>query len=353
MPTISRLLALSLLFTLTACSGGATTRDSLDYKEAKSLRGLDVPPELSAPENSGLTELPSVAASSASASTVLPQAVGVSIARDGIERWLVVDADAQKLWPRLRGFWSTLGLELQMDEPNLGIMETNWAENRADAPAGFLTDWVRSVFKDAYSAGTRDKYRLRLERGEDGRSEIFITHYGLEEVSTVTRDDLEAAHLRWQTRPANRELANEVMNRLALYLGASEKLAAQRKDEEQQARARIEGDALLINEGFARSWRLAGIALDRMGVVVEDRNRSRGIYYVAQIQLEPEQKAERSWYQKVLNLKSNDKVELPKLQIVLSGDDSSTRLTVRNLDGSESNDALMGELLKRLQQELQ
>jgi len=38
--------------------------------------------------------------------------------------------------------------------------------------------------------------------------------------------------------------------------------------------------ALRINEGFARAWRLVGMALDRVGFAVEDRNRSEGIYFV-------------------------------------------------------------------------
>ena len=37
---------------------------------------------------------------------------------------------------------------------------------------------------------------------------------------------------------------------------------------------------LTINENFDRAWRRVGIALGRSGFVVEDRNRSEGIYLI-------------------------------------------------------------------------
>lgn len=347
-----RLLALTLLLSLAACSGGTTSR--IDYKEAKSLKGLDMPPDLVAPENTGDTELPTLGDTTASTSgVVLPQVGGVRIARDGAERWLVFDAPAEELWPRLRGFWATLGLELQLDKPELGIMETAWAENRADAPSGFITDWIKSVFKSAYSAGTRDKYRLRLERGENGGSEVYLSHYGLKEVVVPGRDELDAGNIRWEVRPSDRELVNEVLNRLMLHLGISEQGASQLAAAIEQPvaeRARIEGEELVISEGFARSWRRTGIALDRLGVVVEDRNRALGIYYVAQIELEPEE--QKGWLGSLFAPKEDKKGDKPQLQVVLRGDETLTRLSLLNMDGSPRRDKLAADLLKRLQQEL-
>lgn len=351
MSTTSRLLALALLCSVAACSGGGSN-SRIDYKEAKSLSGLDVPPDLIAPENNGETELPTLGGGEG-AMALLPQVAGISIARDGVERWLQLDASAEELWPRLRAFWPTLGLEVQEDKSALGILETSWAENRSDAPGGFLTDWVKSVFKNAYSAGTRDKYRLRLERREGGGSEIYISHYGLQEVVMASRDEIESGNIRWQVRPSDRELVNEVMNRLVVYLGGSEQMAAQVKTESQTApeRARIEGELLLISEGFSRSWRRAGIALDRLGVVVEDRNRAAGIYYVGQIELEAVEQ-NKGWFDSLFAAKEEEKSGPPQLQVVLRGDENLTRLSILNMDGTPRRDALATDLLKRLQAEL-
>ncbi len=349
MSNTSRLLALVLLFSLTACSGGASN-NRIDYKEAKSLTGLDVPPDLVAPENSGETELPSLGGDN----SVLPTVSGVRVERDGAERWLVLDTPVEELWPRLRGFWATLGLELQLDKPELGIMETAWAENRADAPGGFLTSWIKSVFKNIYSAGTRDKYRLRLERSESGGSEIYVTHYGLKEVVIATRDELETNNTRWEVRPADRELVSEVTRRLLMHLGSSEQRAEQLSSDAQQAqpeRARIEGETIVVTEGFARSWRRTGIALDRLGVVVEDRNRAQGVYYVAQVELLPEEQG-KGWLGSIFSSEQEKKEEQPQLQVVVRGDELVTRISLLNMDGTPRRDKVAEELLKRLQQEL-
>ncbi len=351
MSNTSRLLALVLLFTLAACSGGASN-SRIDYKEAKSLTGLEVPPDLVAPENSGETELPTMGGEHA----VLPTISGVRVERDGVERWLVLDTPAEELWPRLRGFWATLGLELQLDRPQLGIMETAWAENRADAPGGFLTNWIKSAFKNAYTAGTRDKYRLRLERSESGGSEIYLTHYGLKEVVIASKEEFESGNIRWEVRPSDPQLVAEVSRRLLMHLGSSEQSAAQLSVEEQQSqpeRARIEGETLVVTEGFARSWRRTGIALDRLGVVVEDRNRAQGIYYVAKIDLLPEEPG-TGWLGSLFSSEEEKakQEQSPQLQVLVRGDELLSRISLLNMDGTPRRDEVAEELLKRLQQEL-
>jgi outer membrane protein assembly factor BamC len=328
----------------------------LDYKEAKSLQGLDVPPDLVAPENTGENELPSLDGSGNNrhAGVVLPRVERVRIVRDGAERWLLIEIPAEELWPRLRSFWASLGLELRLDKPELGIMETAWAENRADAPGGFLTGLVKSVFKNAYSASTRDKYRLRMERGDNGGTELYLTHYGLKEVVTSQTSDI-SVETAWEVRPSDRELTNEVMNRLLVYLGSSTQVAAssQAAAEADTERARIEGDELVISEGFARSWRRAGIALDTLGVVVEDRDRADGIYYIGKIDLQAQEEGKgKGWFSSLFSSKEEKGGDSPQLQIMLRSDDQLTRLTIRNMDGTPRRDNLAAELLQRLQQEL-
>jgi outer membrane protein assembly factor BamC len=146
-----------------------------------------------------------------------------------------------------------------------------------------------------------------------------------------------------------------VLNRLVIYLGGSEQTVARLKAAEQVTteRARVEGDLLLINEGFARSWRRIGIALDSLGVVVEDRNRAEGIYYVGQIELLEPQEDKKGWLSSIFAAKKEEKPgAAPELQIVLRGDESQTRVAILNMDGSPRQDKLADELLQRLQQEL-
>ena len=343
----------ALCLALAACSGGAGN-SRLDYKEAKTLPGLEVPPDLTAPTNTGLENIPEVGVGAGSPLSDATQTLTgtIEVKRDGKDRWLVIGADAKQLWPRLREFWPTLGLELAVDDPRLGIMETAWAENRADAPGGFIASMVKKVFKNAYSADTRDKYRLRLEPREDGRVELFVTHYGLKEV--VAGQVGEVVETAWEVRPSDQELANEVMNRLVLYLGGSKSAARAvlAKTEEQAPRARLDGDMLVVSEGFSRSWRLTGIALDRLGLVVEDRNRSEGIYYIGKIDLLKEADTEsKGWFSGLFSSDDSGKDQLQR-QILLRGDEETTRITVRDAAGNPDHSAIAKRILQRLQEAL-
>ena len=346
----------ALCLTLTACSGGASN-SRLDYDEAKTLPGLEVPPDLTAPANIGVEEIPEGGAGSEIPAgglgpQVLPSAKGIEVKRDGTERWLLIDADAGQLWPRLRDFWPTVGLEVALDDPKAGIMETTWAENRADTPGGFIASMVKKVFKNAYSAGTRDKYRVRLEPREDGQVELFMTHYGLKEVAVEQIG--EVVETAWEVRPSDPELANEMMNRLVLFLGGSESTAKEvvAKAEPPAPRARLDGDSVIVNEGFSRSWRLTGIVLDRLGLVVDDRNRSEGIYYISKIDLlEGVGVKGKGWFDDMFAAEEKDKQQLQR-QILLRGDEQTTRITVRDAAGNPDHSATARMILQRLQEAL-
>jgi outer membrane protein assembly factor BamC len=343
----------ALCLALAACSGGSSN-SRLDYKEAKSLPELDVPPDLTAPANTGLEEIPEVGAGTSGAEAgsgvrVLPRARGIEIRRDGATRWLAIDADADMLWPRLRQFWPGIGLELALDDPAAGIMETAWAENRADAPGGFFSDMMKKVFKNAYSADTRDKYRLRLEPLDDGKVELFVTHYGLKEVVTSQVEGF--VETAWQVRPSDPELASEVMNRLVLFLGGEATTAsavAATSAEPAAPRARLEDDTLIVNEGFSRSWRLTGIALDRLGLVVEDRNRSEGIYYVDRVDLLEDAEGQGGGLFGGLFASDETGKKPLQRQILLRGDEQTTRISVRDIDGNPDHSDSAREILQRL-----
>ncbi len=350
----------ALCLTLAACSGGAgNTR--LDYKDVKPLPGLDVPPDLTAPANTGMEEIPQPGSDTGTGESVaggtwpqvLPMPAGIRVQHDGAERWLLIDAPAERLWPKLKDFWPTLGLELALDDPAVGIMETAWAENRADAPGGFIADMVKKVFKNAYSADTRDKYRLRLEPRQDGKVELFLTHYGLKEI--IARESDITVETAWVVRPSDPELANEVMNRLVLFLGGDEKTAREVMATPQATapRARLEGEMLMVSEGFSRTWRRTGIALDRLGLVVDDRNHSEGIYYVSKIDMLKEQAGQdKGLIGGLFASGEKEHEEMLKRQILLRGDEQTTSIIVRDSAGNPDHSPAAKVILQRLQEAL-
>lgn len=317
---------------LAGCSG-AKPSSRVDYEAKTRLPPLEVPPPLKAPlpgpDNMLLPEY----------KEVLPQPKNVRMARFGDMRWLVVDEAPETLWPELAKFWQKQGLKIKAEERQAGIIETEWAENRADIPQSFIRELISKVAPKLYSSPTRDKYRTRVERGQiPGTSEIYIAHYGVEE---VMKGD---THTVWQPRPSDPELVHEMLTRLMIHLGATAEEARAEGPAPAQM-TRIEGETLVMEEGFARAWRRVGIALDRVGLVVEDLDRSQGLYYVRQ----GEEGEKMGWFK---SLFAADQPGIRHLRLKVAGDESLSRVTV--LD--EEDRPLGGEpavaVLTRLREQL-
>jgi outer membrane protein assembly factor BamC len=214
---------------------------------------------------------------------------GIRIERSGQQRWLVSPASPEQVWPLLRSFWKEQGFTVALDQPNLGVMQTDWAENRVKLPQDFIRRTTTKLVDGSYDTGERDSYRTRLER-IDGGTEISISHRGVS-INTVDRSVV--------ARSADPQLEAEMLSRLMLRLvnldtvvrpgdaAASQALALVNASKVVPARARIlEGRpaaSIQIDDPFDRSWRRLGQALDRSGFTVEDRDRSQGTYFVRYI----------------------------------------------------------------------
>ncbi|MDZ7751232.1 MAG: outer membrane protein assembly factor BamC [Gammaproteobacteria bacterium] len=288
--------AVVALLLLSACDsvpklGGVVKDKSAEYKSSRSEPRLEVPPDLSSSTirdsmvvpNAGATfsEFSDEQGRPGAGDEVLVVPEGVEVARDGDKRWLVLEGPPANYWNRVRDFWLEQGLLIQMDNPAIGIMETDWAENRADIPSDFIRNTIGKVFDSLYSAATRDKFRTRFERGsEPNTTEVYITHRGAEE-------KVQGDSTLWQPRPSDPELEAEMLHRLVVFLGVNEQRAdrmiAQTREREPRASLERRGDgdvALVVKDRFSRAWRRTGLALDRVGFTVQDRDRSRGLYFV-------------------------------------------------------------------------
>lgn len=360
---------------LSGCSSPSERHERIDYARAKqSVRGLDVPPDLTQPTNNDSMALPeavtpirgeqiSIQSSTTpmqsgiqGATAVLPQQENIRILRDGSLRWLEINMHADSLWPKLRDFWQKEGLEVKRDEPSLGIMETEWSENRADIPEGFIRGLISKVTPSIYSAPTRDKYRIRIEPLEEGESALYLTHYGVEQVNVADGDTAQAV---WKPRSSDLELSNEMLNRLLLSLGIPKEISKQLVADADQIvappRVRLmeSGDevtGVVMDEAFAPAWRRVGIVLDRLGLVVEDRNRSTGTYYVAvgDSAEEAKKSSGKGWFSSLFSSEESEPA-LPRLRIILTTmDGNRSEITVRRVDGGEVDKELRRKFLIRL-----
>jgi len=313
MKKLIRYSTLCVLIPLAGCGGlnsGKVLPDkSVEYKREKQAgRDLAIPPDLTTRRVNDLMSVPDnfdgIATNyseyvtdrrlrgveggtgTRSAGMVLPQKPGIQEMRDGDARWLVIDGSVDAVWDRVLDFWQDQGVLLQEQDPELGVMRTGWLENRANIARDFITDTVRKVFDGLYETSLRDQYRVRFERDGDARTEVFLTHYGMEE-RLVSGTSGDAQNTVWEPRPRDPNLEAEMLRRMKVFLGAAEEreqvrqtAQGQRGETRSQLVQTEAGVRLRIDEGFERSWRLVGLALDRVGFAVEDRNRSAGIYYV-------------------------------------------------------------------------
>jgi len=375
---LKSLLALAALALLCACGsmGEFLEGKKVDYKSAGKLPPLDIPPDLTAPARDNRYAVPDggKAATTLSgyqaeraqarpgAGAVLPAAEGVRVQRDGNQRWLVVDAPPEKLWPLVKEFWQESGFLLRQEMPEAGIMETEWAENRALIPQGWLRRTLGGLLEQAHSTPERDKYRTRLERTPTGGTEVYISHRGMAEVYVSE----ERAQTMWQPRPADPELEAEFLRRLMVRLDTPEEkakamLAAAAPPQRAALKKGLDGQELLeVFEPFDRAWRRIGLALDRVGFTVEDRDRQKGVFFVryadpdAEMERKTREKSAFSWL--AFWRSDEPKVKAAQYRVAVSatsdnsGDNSRVQVLDRN--GAAESSATSHRILTLLHEQL-
>ena len=299
----------AMAFSLVGCSGFGLSdigleSKKIDYKTAGKAKApsLEVPPDLTSPTRddryavpdtvgkgtatfSAYTQERSPQAKAQQPSEVLPQVDKTRIERAGSQRWLVVAGKPDDIWGQVKDFWQETGFLINLERPEAGVMETDWAENRAKIKDDFVRNLLGKAIDSLYSTAERDKFRTRLEPGaEPGTTDVFISHRGLYEVYVNEGKD----QTRWQPREPDPELEAEMLRRLMVRFGADQKraeaqvAAAKAKPVERAKlnRASTGAGTLEVQESFDRAWRRVGLALDRVGFTVEDRDRTKGLYFV-------------------------------------------------------------------------
>ena len=266
----------------------------IDYKSTATAPALELPPDLTTPryddryQVTTATGLAAAGANKGGKSEFLPQTADAKIVRAGNERWLVVKATPEQAWNTAREFWQEQGFVLAQENPQIGVMQTDFAENRADIPADFLRRTVGKYLDVFFSTYRQDQFKTRIERGaEPGTVEIYISHRGMEQVPTGKIDNSSPAAFAWAVMPPNPSLEAEMLTRLMTKFGTPEPAAraavVQAAIAPEKARIDKQADGsfkLTVDDQFDRTWRRVGLALDRAGFTVIDRDRSRGVYFV-------------------------------------------------------------------------
>lgn len=355
---------------------GCTTifeSDKVDYRGAKKAANLEVPPDLTAlqrdnryavPDGKGVATASGFQQQMGAQGAMTPvggslQPIGpvstdaVSVQRNGDQRWLVVKQTPEQLWPQLRQFWENQGFAIETESATTGTMETNWVENRSKIPQDFIRRSIGKVFDSAYSTGERDKFRTRLERLPDGSTEIWISHRGAEEVLQGAQKETTI----WTVRPNDPGLEAQFLGRLVAQLTGvketkpAETMVANAPVAPQQAT--LVGNAVELNEGFDRAWRRVGLALDRVGFTVEDRDRVQGVYFVRYV--DPDAASKDGFFKKLFTFGADDKAkEAQRYRVIVKAEQgaSTSQVSVQTNDGKLETGETGAKILKLLADEL-
>ncbi|MEO8123623.1 MAG: outer membrane protein assembly factor BamC [Burkholderiales bacterium] len=383
-PTSVRPLCLSIALALAGCSSfdQITQGDSVDYRtQGNKTAPLDIPPDLTqlsrdpryAPQGAAVSAnaLQSTAGAAAVGGGAKPKQVAVNdvdgtrIERLGNDRWLSTPLPPEQLWPQLRSFWQERGLALTVDLPEAGVMETDWAENRAKIPQDVIRATLGKVLDSAYSTGERDKFRTRVERTPTGGSEVYITMRSMEEVYNT----VDKTNTVWQPRAPDPQIEAEMLGRLLLKLTAKPLPQAASASAPTNAaalvtsvpptppRARMLADSatptLQVDDSFDRAWRRVGIALDRSGFTIEDRDRAQGIYFVRYVDPKSAGKEEPNFFTKLFTSgKDSEAAKAVRYRVTIKSDAKESLVTVLDSQGlpasGEAGKSILAMLLNDL-----
>ena len=371
---------------LAGCSwtGSIFKSDKVQYETAQTRQPLEVPPDLSqlprderflVPDRpqtitaSGQGQRPGVGLVAASG-PVVPAGAVAKLERDGNQRWLAVNLPPEKAWPVLIDFWPSIGLKVEKADPNAGVLETNWAENRAKLPQDIIRRTLGRVLDSVYSTNEQDKFRARIERTGKGTSEIYISHRGMEEVYANPQQDRTV----WQPRASDPELEAEMLQRLLIRFEEPAKrvvtaaapagptsttaaAVAAPSAAPQIARLVTASDGrnerLEIDEAFDRAWRRIGLALDRGGFTVEDRDRAKGFYFVRYLDpdFEAKAKSEQGFFSKLFGREKP--IQAPQYRVgVASEGPAKTNVQVFDSTGKPERSATGDRILNLLNEQL-
>ena len=349
-----------LVLAVSALAACSLDKKRINYKVAStSVPTLEVPPDLTAPAANEQYAIPGgdgalvanfsdyskgVVAQPAQ-SAVLPELKNVRMGRKDAQRWLVVNDKAENVWPVVKAFWQELGFQIQVDNPQSGVMETDWQENHGNVPQHFFRGVLGNgkVLDTLKSAGQRDQYVTRLERSKDG-TEVYVSRQAMEEAQVFGNKGT-----KWLPRANDAEIEAAVLQMLMTRLGggdagapaspviASASAVAVTPALLASANVKLkevaDGKVIQINEAFDKSWRRVGLALEHARITVTDKDRSKGIYFVVPA-------AD----------KKKDKKTQPDYQVTVHENPDGCEVSV--IDQSGKSDAETARLIEMLYQNL-
>ncbi len=370
MKPLFNILLITCSLGLAACGSFSKTSGGIDYRSARRGNPLEIPPDLMRLTNDGRYGM-----SGSTSATIYEREqkaldktavapvnkIGdVEIKRDGNQRWLSVKRTPKQLWDAVKAFWEDNGFVLALEDRRLGIMETDWAENRANIPMDPIRSTIGKLFDSLYSTGTLDRFRTRLELNSAGGTDIFISQRGMEEVYS-SRDK---STTKWQPKENDPTLEDEFLRRMMVALGVSKEHAAamvkqSRTDinsAQERQRAAVQysqsTQSLTLADNYDRAWRRVGLSLDRSGFSVEDRDRQAGYYFVRYVPFVPAKKEKKGFLGRLFRRKAKP-IRTVRYRVHLRRGGNGVVVQVQDENGQKVNNQDSQRILQVLTKDLQ
>ncbi|MFM2345077.1 MAG: hypothetical protein RLZZ210_1690 [Pseudomonadota bacterium] len=331
-----------------------TEGDKINYKHGLSTTSpLEIPPQINKQEINASYVAPDSQTfvkfieQRNNQNKVLSSVPDARIERDGQRRWLVVNKPANEIWPKLEKFWSDLGFKLEYNSPETGIMETNWLENKANAPNDAFRQLLSKIIEFAFSSEKKDKFRTRIENN-NGVTEIYVTHQGVEEqFSDKSKDST-----KFYKREAEPEIEAEILRKMMLSLGLNEQQANYlsqefKKDDNKSTKTdksatAIKTDALeklVFDNPTDIVWRAVGISLDRASFTMESKSLASLEYKVRYLDPEQFNKQPGFWARMTKGQKIEEFRKSKIYTVKIQTEQNKSVVTVLDTNGQNNSEA--------------
>lgn len=335
------ILLLLMLFITAACNYMPKLDEVIpdrrtEYKKSEAMPDLEVPPDLTVNANTDPLNIPNEEATTLSefesqkkmrhGGAATPGKAGA----EGDEQWLSVQGSTADIWPKLKEFWVGKGYTLDLEDKDLGVMETNWLEAQQEGVAA-----------------SRSKFRVFAEEGgAPGSTILYLSSQKQEKIAA------KGEKANWVDIEKNVEMEKQMIGALNLHFygnktpagsssiakasdTASRKSATSapvaKKPKAEIQKLAEDKSFLSLPEEFNRAWSLTETAILDAGMFIDNKDRTKGLYYVTYRGQEGEQK--KTGLLSKLKFWGNKEPEPKVYQISLTGVGEKTELVVLNEKG--------------------
>jgi len=273
----------------------------INYYSDKSVTSLEIPPDLTTPsyQNSfRLSEYANVDENTVNLTNkninenegeVLPEITDIKVIKSGTRKWLLVEKDSETVWNLSKDFLKQSGFAIKKSNKKIGIMETDYLENKPVIPGQSL-GLIRSFFANtidnvSYTLPSVDSYRLRVEPVDKKNTQVYLT---LSSMREVVQGSGKTESTIWESKERDVGLETEMLYKLMVYLGSDSAKAKERilsaKENRKVKVTVLEGingySKMVFNLNFIETWDNLAWAIDQLNLELEDRDIKEKSFYL-------------------------------------------------------------------------